>query len=445
MSSTETQPRAQGAPLGPGSLLWSIAGDPRGLITGTAAGLMQLMLPGLGAGVTDHSNFFDDPYDRIFRSIPYIWGSIFAEGDGADERGRTIRDFHTEIKGTDDHGRRYHALDPEIFWWAHATFTWEFFRAHELYFPGRLRRSQQEQLYAETVTWFRRYGVSDRAVPPTLDAFRVRFEQICAHELELTPAVSWVLDPKTNPGPAERPRLPGPALHPRRARRPLRVGGAPTARVRLHARPPPATFRLPVVERRPTQVRHGVRRAPGGRPGHPTRRAVERLARGNPTPRPCQTEPGDRGRSEPAKGRPRLTPATGALRDPVDQEPTADHTAASSRTPASRGRISSRQPGPMLSKANRCWGLSRSKPACSRNNRVPEPSATRCHVRVQSANVYESRRGSSTSSTTHGTAPQPGISSRNSWPTWVRCCRAPTTWPGARCGDGLHTRLGAER
>ena len=210
MSSTSTPPDAPGAPLGPGSLLWRIAGDPRGLIPGTAAGLMQLMLPGLGAGVTDHSNFFDDPYGRIFRSIPYIWGSIFSEGEEADERGRTIRGFHTDIKGSDDHGRRYHALDPEIFWWAHATFTWEFFRAHELYFPGRLSRSQQQQLYAETVTWYRRYGVSDRAVPATVDDFWARFDWICAHELELTPAVSWVLDPETNPGPAERPHLPGP-------------------------------------------------------------------------------------------------------------------------------------------------------------------------------------------------------------------------------------------
>lgn len=204
--------RAPGAPLGPGSLLWTIAGDPRGLLTGSAAGIMQLMLPGLGAGVTEHSNFFDDPYDRIFRSIPYIWGSIFSEGEDADRRGRQIRDFHPDIKGTDEKGRRYHALDPEVFWWAHATFTWEFFRARELYFPGRLRRSQQEQLYAETVTWYRRYGVSDRVVPPTLDDFRSRFHEICAHELERTPAVSWVLDPETNPGtgPARRLSLPGP-------------------------------------------------------------------------------------------------------------------------------------------------------------------------------------------------------------------------------------------
>ena len=102
---TSTSTKAVGAPVGPGSLLWETAGDPRSLIPGTGAGIMQLMLPGLGAGVTDHSNFFDDPYDRIFRSIPFIWGSIFAADDeeGA-ARGRQIRDFHPDIKGTDHRG-----------------------------------------------------------------------------------------------------------------------------------------------------------------------------------------------------------------------------------------------------------------------------------------------------------------------------------------------------
>ncbi len=193
--------KAVGAPLGPGSRLWSIAGDPRSLLPGSAAGIMQLMLPGLGAGVTDHSNFFDDPFDRIFRSIPFIWGSIFAADDAeGDARGRTIRDFHPDIKGTDHHGHRYHALDPDIFWWAHATFTWEFFRARELCMARPLRRAEQDQLYAETVTWYRRYGVSDRPVPPTWREFRARFDEICRDELELTPAVQWVLDPTANPG-----------------------------------------------------------------------------------------------------------------------------------------------------------------------------------------------------------------------------------------------------
>ena len=204
--------RAVGAPLGPRSLLWSVAGDPRGLIPGTGAGIMQLMLPGLGAGVSDHSKFFDDPYDRIYRSIPSIWRSIFAADDAAGDReGRQIRDFHPDIKGVDHHGNRYHALDPDVFWWAHATFTWEFFRARQLYFPRPLSRPQHEQLYAETVTWYRRYGVSDRPVPPTLDLFWARFDEVVRDDLELTPAVQWVLDPASNPGAAtEPPTLPGP-------------------------------------------------------------------------------------------------------------------------------------------------------------------------------------------------------------------------------------------
>jgi uncharacterized protein (DUF2236 family) len=203
--------RAPGAPIGPESILWRTASDPRSLLPGTAAGIMQLMLPGLGAGVSDHSNFFDDPFDRIFRSIPFIWGSIFTadEGEGG-ARGRFIRDLHPDIKGVDDQGRRYHALDPDIFWWAHATFTWEFLRARQLYFGVPLSRSGREQLYAETVTWYRRYGVSDRPVPATLADFRRRFDDICRHELELTPAVQWVLDPSANPGARGEPvRLPG--------------------------------------------------------------------------------------------------------------------------------------------------------------------------------------------------------------------------------------------
>ena len=204
--------RAEGAPLGPGSILWRIAGDPRSLLTGPSAGLMQLMLPGLGAGVTDHSNFFDDPFDRIYRSVPYIWASIFTADDreGA-AAGKTIRDFHPTIKGVDHHGNRYHALDPDIFWWAHATFTWEFFRARELFWSRPLRRSERERLYAETVTWYRRYGVSDRPVPRDYAAFRARFDELCRHELELTPAVMWVLDPGSNRAARGEPiSLPGP-------------------------------------------------------------------------------------------------------------------------------------------------------------------------------------------------------------------------------------------
>lgn len=180
--------RAEGAPLGPGSLLWRYAGDGRSLLTGTAAGLLQLLHPGLGAGVAEHSAFFEDPWGRILRSIPQIWGTIFADDEEGAARGRAIRDLHPGIKGVDHRGRRYHALDPEVFWWAHATFTWELLRARELFWARPPSPAQRRQLYAETVSWYRRYGVSDRHVPPDVEAFDATFEQYCRRVLEPTPA-----------------------------------------------------------------------------------------------------------------------------------------------------------------------------------------------------------------------------------------------------------------
>ena len=187
-----TRPEIPGAPLGPRSLLWSIAADWRSGVPGLSAGTLQLMWPHLGQGVEDHSAFFTEPWDRIHRSVPQIWATIFA--DDADDRGRRIRDIHRDIKGVDPHGERYHALDPDTFWWAHATFTWEMFETVDKWDHRSLSARHREQLYQETVTWYRRYGVSERPVPPTYEAFEARFDEICRHELELTPTAARAID-----------------------------------------------------------------------------------------------------------------------------------------------------------------------------------------------------------------------------------------------------------
>jgi uncharacterized protein (DUF2236 family) len=161
------------------------------MVPGSATGILQLMHPAIGAGVAEHSAFFEDPFDRIYRSIPQIWATIFA-ADG-DRRGRELRDVHRRIKGTDHLGRRYHALDPETFWWAHATFTWNVFRSIELFHRRPLAGTESERLYAETISWYRRYGVSCRPVPPDLVAFRAKFTRVCLDTLEMTPAAERAL------------------------------------------------------------------------------------------------------------------------------------------------------------------------------------------------------------------------------------------------------------
>jgi len=174
-----------------GSLAW-IASDIRSLLPGGSAGLMQLMYPPLGHAVMEHSAFMDDPFGRVYRSIPQIWATILKPD--APTRARHVRDLHRDIRGTDSDGARYHALDPDTFWWAHATFTWEMFRSVELFHRGHLDTSEREALYAETVEWYERYGVSTRPVPANLDAFQQRFTEVCCDELELTPAAAYAID-----------------------------------------------------------------------------------------------------------------------------------------------------------------------------------------------------------------------------------------------------------
>ncbi|MDQ3294688.1 MAG: oxygenase MpaB family protein, partial [Actinomycetota bacterium] len=107
--------------LGPDSLLWRWAGDTRIAFLGGTIGLLQLMHPAIGAGVLQHSNFFEDPIDRVFRSLPRILGAVY-DGPAATDTGLDVRDAHRDIRGVDGSGQRYHALDPATFWWAHATF-----------------------------------------------------------------------------------------------------------------------------------------------------------------------------------------------------------------------------------------------------------------------------------------------------------------------------------
>ena len=197
------------AALGPESQLWRYAGDTRISMLGGTIGLLQLMLPGLGAGVIEHSDFFNDPFDRVFRSLPPILGAVY-DGPEAAATGTWIRDQHKTIKGTDAQGRRYHALKPETYWWAHATFQFMAEQVADRFDDHRLTPLEREQLYVEGITWYRHYGVSERPVPPTRAAFQVAWDRVCAEELEMNDAVRFVLDLLDKP---MRLQLDGPLRH----------------------------------------------------------------------------------------------------------------------------------------------------------------------------------------------------------------------------------------
>jgi len=158
----ESHSATDALPLGPQSLVWRYFGDNRMFLIGPRPAVLQNMLAELGQGVLDHSVWFADTAARIKRSLPPIFMTVYGTED--DNAGTRVRDFHHDIKGDMPDGSRYHALDPDTYFWAHATFF-----DQALYFADtfvkRLSREEKEQMYLESKTWYRRYGVSDRPMP----------------------------------------------------------------------------------------------------------------------------------------------------------------------------------------------------------------------------------------------------------------------------------------
>ncbi|MGV0836693.1 oxygenase MpaB family protein [Mycolicibacterium thermoresistibile] len=179
--------------LGPESLLWRWAGDMRIAFEGGTAGLLQTMHPAIGQGLIDHSDFFDDPVDRVFRSLPGILGTIY-NGDDAERTGLQVRDFHHDIKGELPDGNRYHALNPETFWWAHATFQRMVDRLALHWDRHRLTSRESEQLYAEGCEWYRRYAMTGTVVPPNRAAFEREKQRYYREVLAPNPASDYLIE-----------------------------------------------------------------------------------------------------------------------------------------------------------------------------------------------------------------------------------------------------------
>jgi uncharacterized protein (DUF2236 family) len=174
-------------PLGPQSLVWRYFGDNRMYLIGPRPAVLQNMLAELGQGVLDHSAFFADTAKRLKRTIPPIFNTVYGSDD--DNAGTQVRDFHQHVKGDmpgpNGPAGRYHALDPDTYFWAHATFV-----DQVLYFADtfvkRLTPDEKDQIYLESKTWYRRYGVTDRPMPANYAEFerywdRMMNEIVVAH------------------------------------------------------------------------------------------------------------------------------------------------------------------------------------------------------------------------------------------------------------------------
>lgn len=182
----------EAGPLGPDSLTWRYFGDWRNLLVVLWAGSMQNMHPGLGIAVEEHSAFFGERWQRIFRSFYPIIGVVY-DGLDAKTTARKVRGYHDTIQGTKPDDSRYHALAPDTYYWAHAVFFMTTIRFADR-FMGGVTEADRRQLFKEHVQWYRLYGMTMRPVPPTWEDFQAYWDHTCAEVLEDNKATRDVLD-----------------------------------------------------------------------------------------------------------------------------------------------------------------------------------------------------------------------------------------------------------
>jgi uncharacterized protein (DUF2236 family) len=170
---------------GPGSLTWRHFGDARGLLFVVRAGVLQAMHPAIDAALRQHSDFFENPWNRLLRSSGPILGVIYDRAERTGETANWIRDQHKGIKGETASGAKYHALNPDAFYWAHATF-FESIIAVQACLGNPLSRYAQERLYDESIGWYEMYGLTMRPVPADYAAFERYWREMLNEGLEAT-------------------------------------------------------------------------------------------------------------------------------------------------------------------------------------------------------------------------------------------------------------------
>ena len=98
-------------------------------------------------------------------------GGVVFDTDRAPRTGAEVRDYHVTIKGVDAQGRRYHALNPDVFYWAHSTFFVGTLIVAER-FCGGISEAEKRQLFEEHKPRYSMSGLSMRPVPDPWEELR---------------------------------------------------------------------------------------------------------------------------------------------------------------------------------------------------------------------------------------------------------------------------------
>jgi uncharacterized protein (DUF2236 family) len=220
------------------------------LLGGGPAVLMQVAHPLVACGVVDHSDYRNDLWRRLLRTLRALYLITYGTKEEAARAGQAVEAVHRRVHGETTRalgpfpaGTAYSASDPRLQLWVHATLVECSLGAYQL-FVAQLSPDEQESYYRQMAVVAQLFGTSAAVIPPSLADFRSYLdEQLASGEICVTqPArevAEVILRAKRLPAPLRlmRPahRLSTAALLPPRLRREYGLGWNASRAVALTA------------------------------------------------------------------------------------------------------------------------------------------------------------------------------------------------------------------
>ena len=159
----------------------TVNGDVLVLLGGARALLMQLAVPGVAAGVDEHSDFRLRPLRRLLRTLDLSYRLAFS--DPGSKRARAaagaINRAHAGVRG-----EGYAAFDVDLLLWVHATLVDSALVAYSA-FVRPLSAVEREEYYQASKATAPLLGLPVSALPETYAGFVAYVQEILASRVHI--------------------------------------------------------------------------------------------------------------------------------------------------------------------------------------------------------------------------------------------------------------------
>jgi uncharacterized protein (DUF2236 family) len=196
--------------FGPDSVAWRLHADPVMLVAAMRGLLVQALEPRAMAGVDQHSDYKQDPWRRLDRTVRFILGTTYGDTATAEQAVAAVRRIHQRVRGVDAvTGRPYSASDPDLILWIHAVETHSIVIAYRRY-AGSVSDDDADRYVVEMSRVAELVGLPAGMAPRSMGELR-EYLRGMHDQLQLTPAARDAMRMIFNP-PMPLPLLPVRAL-----------------------------------------------------------------------------------------------------------------------------------------------------------------------------------------------------------------------------------------